>query len=61
MTIREVVDTWTADHFTSWLDHACIEEDQPDMEEKIARLLNADPQLIENHSWPELRMMAETK
>jgi len=49
----------TAEHFYTWLEQHVAVQDQHEVEQQIHALLRADPSLADNHSWPEMRRMAE--
>ena len=48
-----------AEHFYKWLDKTVYKEDQHTVEEQIHALLREHPDLLETHSWPEMRVMAQ--
>ncbi len=48
-----------AEHFYKWLDKTVYKEDQHIVEEQIHALLKEHPDLLETHSWPEMRVMAQ--
>jgi hypothetical protein len=54
------MDQDTAEHFYTWLERTVHIADQHEVEQQIHVLLRGHPELVENHSWPELRRMAET-
>ncbi len=49
----------TAEHFYTWLEKHVAEDEQHDVEQAIHRLLRDHPELIETHSWTEMRNLAE--
>ena len=55
-----VLDSFTLGHFYAWVDRTIHSGDQERIENLILDLLDADPELLAGHSWPELRTMAET-
>lgn len=55
---RRVMDYATAEHFYAWLE-TVHEADQHQVEQDIHELLRDHPGLVETHSWPEIRRMAE--
>ena len=57
-TMKKVMDYDTAEHFYKWLEVAVFVEDQSEVEDQIHALLRSDPELINDHSWPEIRTMA---
>jgi hypothetical protein len=56
--MRKVMDRETAEHFYAWLETVGYSE-QSEVEDAIHKLLRIYPELIETHSWPEMRRMAE--
>lgn len=54
-----VMDNQTASHFYAWLDHMVPRREQWNVEQDILALLRDHPELVETHSWPEMRRMAE--
>ena len=55
----QVMDRDTAEHFYAWLDRHVRPEDQHDIEQAIHALLRDHPGLLDTHSWPEMRDLAE--
>lgn len=53
-----VMDRDTAEHFYAWMDRMVRFEDQHDVEQAIHALLRNDPELVNDHSWPEICRMA---
>ncbi len=53
------MDYETAEHFYTWLERTVHIQDQHEVEQQIHALLRTQPDLVTNHSWPELRRMAE--
>ena len=52
-------DDFVEHHFQNWLE-VYVHPDERDMTEKgIRSLIARDPELLANHSWDELRDMAE--
>lgn len=49
----------TAEHFYAWLDRNVRPEDQHDTEQLIHALLRDHPEMVDTHSWPEMRDLAE--
>lgn len=49
----------TAEHFYVWLERFVYDEDQHQVEQDIHGLLTDHPELVETHSWPEMRALAE--
>ncbi len=56
---RYRMDTDTAEHFYVWLEQAVPEDEQHDVEQAIHVLLAKYPDLVQTHSWPEMRTLAE--
>ena len=54
-----VMDRDTAEHFYNWLDSHVRPEDQHAVEQSIHALLRDHPSLLDTHSWPEMRTLAE--
>ena len=52
------MDAATEKHFKAWLDNHELEEYRERTERGIRELLDADPDLLLDHSWSELRDMA---
>ena len=50
-----------AEHFYNWLDRTVAPGDQHSVEQAIHDLLGDDPDLVNTHSWPEMRAMAEAR
>lgn len=48
----------TAEHFYAWLETVHASE-QHEVEQMIHALLRLHPDLVNTHSWPEMRRMAE--
>jgi len=46
-------------HLDAWLDRVAGPDEQDALREKILGLLDADPELLIAHSWPEIRSIAE--
>ena len=59
MTMSKVMDYKTAEHFYAWLDRDVFDDERHDVEQAIHTLLREQPELVETHSWPEMRRMAE--
>lgn len=55
------MDEFTMKHFAEWLDRAIAEDEREQVEQNILLLLTEYPELLETHSWPEMRKMAELK
>jgi len=53
------LDDFTMKHFETWLQRTIREEDQERVKISILSLLDNDPELLERHSWAELRDLAE--
>lgn len=53
-----VMDRDTAEHFYAWMDRMVRFDLQHDVEQAIHALLRNDPELVNDHSWPELCRMA---
>jgi hypothetical protein len=53
-----VMDRDTAEHFYAWLDRTVHVEDQHEVEQQIHALLREYPDLVNTHSWPEMRALA---
>lgn len=53
------MDCDTAEHFYQWLDRTVAPDEQHDVEQVIHALLDDDPTLVNTHSWPEMRAMAD--
>lgn len=49
----------TAEHFYAWLERSVSTSEQHDVEQMIHALLRQHPDLVDSHSWPEMRDMAE--
>jgi len=45
-------------HLDAWLDRVAGPDEQDALREKILDLLDADPELLIAHSWPEIRNIA---
>jgi len=52
------MDSYTLEHFNNWLDNYCHEDEKEEVRTAILKLMEDDPELINDHSWPELRNMA---
>ena len=48
-----------AEHFYNWLEKTVFKDEQHTVEEQIHALLKDHPDLLETHSWPEIRAMAQ--
>jgi hypothetical protein len=48
-----------AEHFYNWLEKTVFKDEQHTVEEQIHALLREHPDLLETHSWPEMRSMAQ--
>jgi len=55
----KVMDYDTAEHFYTWLTDHVAEDEQHEVEQQIHTLLRKHPDLVNTHSWPEMRQMAE--
>jgi hypothetical protein len=53
------MDRDTAEHFYAWLEREIHISDQHEVEQGIHALLKDHPDLVNTHSWPEMRRMAE--
>lgn len=49
----------TAEHFYAWLERYVPADQQYDVEQAIHRLLRNYPDMVETHTWPEMRDIAE--
>lgn len=56
--MAQVMDRETAEHFYAWLERSVHECEQHEVEQGIHNLLRDDPELLSDHSWPELRQLA---
>jgi hypothetical protein len=56
--MNKVMDRATAEHFYRWLETVHV-ADQHKVEQQIHVLLRDHPQMIETHSWPEMRAICE--
>ena len=56
---RRHFDRGTAEHFYAWLTAQVADDEQSTVEDKIHRLHRDHPDLINTHSWPEMRQLAE--
>jgi hypothetical protein len=55
------MDEYNRMHFERWLDRVSFDEnDRDQLRAQILALLDSDPELLNSHSWPELRDMAES-
>ena len=57
--MRQVMNRDTAEHFYAWLYRNVRLEDQHDTEQLIHALLRDHPEMVNTHSWPEMRDLAE--
>jgi len=57
----KVMDRETAEHFYRWLDRYVSLDEQHEVEQSILALLKDDPELLNDHGWPELREMSRAK
>jgi hypothetical protein len=55
-----VMDRATAEHFYAWLKRTVADDEQHEVEQTIHELLRQHPELVQTHSWPEIRRMAES-
>lgn len=53
-----ILDAFTAKHFETWIDRVIYEDERERVRGQILRLLEDQPDLLETHSWPELRNLA---
>ena len=53
------MDRQTAEHFYAWLEATVADDEQHEVEQAIHELLREHPDLVEVHSWPEMRRLAE--
>lgn len=49
----------TAEHFYTWLEKHVAEQEQHEVEQLIHRLLRDYPDLVQTHTWTEMRALAE--
>ena len=56
---RYRMDRDTAEHFYAWLEFTVHIHEQHNVEQGIHDLLADHPDLIQTHSWPEMRQLAE--
>ena len=49
----------TNEHFEAWLLKSVRETERADVREEINFTLREYPDLVETHSWPEIRSLAE--
>ena len=59
ITMANVMSYETAEHFYTWLERDVFEDERHDVEQGIHALLRDFPEIIDTHSWPEMRRMAE--
>lgn len=57
--MERVMDCEMADHFYNWLDRTVDPIDQNGVEEGIYALLREHPDMVNTHSWPEMRNLTE--
>lgn len=53
------MDKFTQEHFQAWLNNTVPESSRSEVEQCIIALLRLNPELIETHSWPEMRDIAD--
>ena len=53
------MDKFTQEHFQAWLNNTVPESSRSEVEQCIIALLRLKPELIETHSWPEMRDIAD--
>jgi len=53
-------DTTTETHFQRWLTKTIYDDERDDIERKIRRLIADFPELLVDHSWSEMRRIAES-
>ena len=54
------MDEYNRKHLEHWLDRVCYDEEERDaLRAKILALVASDPDLLKDHSWPELRDLTE--
>ena len=58
-TMKPVMDRQTAEHFYAWLEKTVHISEQHEVEQGIHALLRDYPELLETHSWSEMRRLAE--
>ena len=52
------LDDQTIRHFTAWANRSVRPEEHTCVFDKIMTLLRDDPELLDNHTWTELRDLA---
>lgn len=55
----KVMNYETAEHFYTWLENHVADNEQHTVEQQIHALLKDHPDLVNDHSWPEMRILAE--
>ena len=50
-----VMDYDTAEHFYKWLNRCISDDEQHVVEEQVHKLLREYPDMVETHSWQEMR------
>jgi hypothetical protein len=56
---RRGMDDFTWNHFQSWLDDHVYADERDETERGILHMIGDYPELLQTHSWPEIRRMAE--
>jgi hypothetical protein len=54
------MDRETAEHFYAWLERYVREDEQHEVEQAMQQLLGDEPELVNTHSWPEIRRLASS-
>lgn len=53
------MDTYTEKHFTAWLNNTILSDERDTLENQIRCFVAEYPDMVESHSWPEIRTLAE--
>lgn len=56
------MDAYNENHFNRWLDRVCNSEEQKDqLRAMMLPFIEEHPDLLKDHSWPEIRAMVERR
>lgn len=53
------MDRFTAEHLDTWLERTVLDCDQHAAKQQILALLRDHPDLVNTHTWPEMRSLGE--
>ena len=55
------MDAYTRNHLAAWADYTLHDHERESVVKAILDIVASDPNLLADHSWPEIRSLAESE